>query len=65
MTADYDSFDGVGGPRGLFPTHLPWTPQAGFVVDEPPAQIDDAWTRALAKIKRDAPAAADQPPPAE
>ena len=43
MTAGEDSFDGVGGPRGLFPTDLPWTPQAGFVVDRPPAQIDDAW----------------------
>lgn len=63
MTAGEDSFDGVGGPRGLVPSDLPWTPQAGFVVDQPPAQIDDAWMRTLARIQRDATPAPDQTPP--
>ena len=65
MTSGEDSFDGVGGPRGLFPTDLPWTPQAGFVVDRPPAQIDDAWVRTLARIRQDATPAPAQPPTAD
>lgn len=52
MSSTEDAFDGVGGPRGLFPTDLPWTPEAGFVTERPPAQIEDAVARALKKTQQ-------------
>lgn len=51
MTVGGGAFDGVDGPLGIFPTEVPWTPEAGFIADRPPAQIDDPLTRALAKTQ--------------
>jgi hypothetical protein len=35
----------------MFPTEVPWTPEAGFVVDRPPVQLDNPLARALAKTR--------------
>ena len=60
-----DAFDGVDAPRGLFPDELPWTPESGYVVDQPPALIDDALARALAKKRASDPRPAQETPAAE
>mgnify|MGYP001156540239 CR=1 FL=1 len=51
MTSVDGVFDGADGVRGIFPSHAPWQPEAGFVVEQPPAQLDDVWTRTVAKTR--------------
>lgn len=55
MTVGNSAFEGADGPLGMFPTEMPWTPEAGFIVDRPPAQIDDALTRALTRTSASKP----------
>ncbi|MGC4154092.1 MAG: hypothetical protein QM628_13585 [Propionicimonas sp.] len=51
MTVAGGAFEGADGPLGMFPTEVPWTPEAGFVVDRPPVQLDNPLARALAKTR--------------
>ena len=51
MTVGNGAFEGADGPVGMFRTEMPWTPEAGLIVDRPPAQIDDALTRAVARTQ--------------
>ena len=50
MTVD-GVHQGMDGRIELFPVNAPWTPEAGFVVEQPPAQLDDALARAVAKTR--------------
>ncbi|MDN5572172.1 MAG: hypothetical protein L0G22_13120 [Propionibacteriaceae bacterium] len=43
------NLDAAGGPIGMFPDR-PWTPEAGFEVERPPAQLDDPVARTLANL---------------
>lgn len=50
MTVD-GVHQGMDGRVEFFPVETPWTSEAGFVVEQPPAQLDDALARAVAKTR--------------
>ncbi len=54
VTVGGGAFDGVDGQFAMFPTEFPWTDEAGFIAESPPAQIGDALTRAMEKTRHPA-----------